>query len=656
MEFLPSLTTTQWVLAGLVPPALVALYFLKLRRQPLGIPSTLLWRQSLEDLRVNTFWQRLRRSILLLLQLLVVLLLLLSLSNPTIQSTQNRRNFVLLVDNSASMSATDDPEERGTRLDQAKAEASAFVSSLQPGDAVMVLTFSDRAEVIGSFTDNLDRVRNTIASIKPTARRTRPQDAFAIAASAAHSAALSPNQTANSNPGEAEQHTIHTAVHLFSDGDFDTRFVRELAAFDVTYHQMGSQQNNIGVIAFASRRRDDMPEVVELFARLISSEPAKAEIELHVDGKLHDLQRVEWTQPGEQSAFFTLKAPKEALLEIKLRPTAGRDYLAIDNQAWAVISERRPGKVLLFSDDDEQLKRALGTPAMNRLATVEALPTRDAEGIDMAGDPRFAPNDLIIFDRCRPKTMPETNTFSIGTLPPSLASALPPMQESPSILTWDRAHPALRFVDLANVYVLSSLPIEAPPGSQTLISSDRGPLLLDVRRGRFTDLVQTFPLINDQGTWQTDWPLRISFPLYLFNVIHYLAGHDTESENLRRAGDTVEYRAPADQSEVSLTLPDGQKQPVSVGRNQIANIRKTDQLGIYGVSAGKAPPFQFAVNLLDEEESSIRPAARLEFGERIIDATEEKSLQRRELWEPIVLAIILLILAEWYIFNQRVIL
>ena len=64
----------QWVILAAVPPAIVALYFLKLKRRPLEVPSTYLWHKSIEDLHVNTIWQRLRRNLLLLLQLLLILL------------------------------------------------------------------------------------------------------------------------------------------------------------------------------------------------------------------------------------------------------------------------------------------------------------------------------------------------------------------------------------------------------------------------------------------------------------------------------------------------------------------------------------------------------------------------------------------------------
>src|SRR5919204_6481143 len=106
--FLNTLSPWQWALLALVPPAIIALYFLKLKRQPLEVPSTYLWKRSIEDLHVNSLWQRLRQNLLLFLQLLLVALAMLALLRPGWEGTKLEGNrFIFLIDNSASMSATD---------------------------------------------------------------------------------------------------------------------------------------------------------------------------------------------------------------------------------------------------------------------------------------------------------------------------------------------------------------------------------------------------------------------------------------------------------------------------------------------------------------------------------------------------------------------
>src|SRR5271169_496636 len=124
-EFNSPLGMAAWAALAGIPVGIIALYFLKLRRRPVRVPSTILWRRSLEDLHVNSLFQRLRRNLLLFLQLLAVALAMLALAGPRLKGTAGQgQRFVLLIDSSASMSATDIAP---TRLARAKEQAKKVV-------------------------------------------------------------------------------------------------------------------------------------------------------------------------------------------------------------------------------------------------------------------------------------------------------------------------------------------------------------------------------------------------------------------------------------------------------------------------------------------------------------------------------------------------
>src|SRR5438477_1661792 len=90
----------------LVPFLIALLYFLKLKRKPLSVPSTFLWRKSIEDLHVNSLFQWLRQNVLLLLQLLALLMLMYGLLAPRFHAAAGHgKHYILMIDNSASMSA-----------------------------------------------------------------------------------------------------------------------------------------------------------------------------------------------------------------------------------------------------------------------------------------------------------------------------------------------------------------------------------------------------------------------------------------------------------------------------------------------------------------------------------------------------------------------
>src|SRR5690349_24982537 len=108
LQFSSPLSAAGWAVLAGVPVGIIALYFLKLRRKPVQVPSTLLWRRSMEDLHVNSLFQRLRRNLLLFLQLMAVLLTMLALLGPRVEGTSSvGQRYVLTIGKSARIAASD---------------------------------------------------------------------------------------------------------------------------------------------------------------------------------------------------------------------------------------------------------------------------------------------------------------------------------------------------------------------------------------------------------------------------------------------------------------------------------------------------------------------------------------------------------------------
>src|SRR5689334_1880505 len=180
MSWLPSFTTPLpgAIAAALAIPALLVLYFLKLRRREMPVSSTFLWRKAIQDLQVNSPFQRLRRNLLLLLQLLILMFLLLSFSRPVsnYRPPAGKMN-VILIDHSASMNARDGEGKR-TRLDEAKQRARELVDSMSKNSTAMVIAFDDAAQILQPLTRDQAALKSAIDRIEPTDRVSRAKVAY----------------------------------------------------------------------------------------------------------------------------------------------------------------------------------------------------------------------------------------------------------------------------------------------------------------------------------------------------------------------------------------------------------------------------------------------------------------------------------------------
>jgi drug/metabolite transporter (DMT)-like permease len=96
-----------WFFLALIP--LIILYFLKLRRPKMEVPSLVLWQSVVNDQRVNSPFQKFRRNLLLLLQIILLCLLVLALMQPFLSADAEVAQYMpVLIDCSASMAATDE--------------------------------------------------------------------------------------------------------------------------------------------------------------------------------------------------------------------------------------------------------------------------------------------------------------------------------------------------------------------------------------------------------------------------------------------------------------------------------------------------------------------------------------------------------------------
>jgi hypothetical protein len=655
----------QWALLALVPPAIIALYFLKLRRQPLEVPSTYLWKKSIEDLHVNSLWQRLRQNLLLFLQLLLIALAMLALLRPGWEGTKlSGDRFIFLVDNSASMSA-DDVEGAKSRLEESKKLVGGLIDQMDSGMTAMIISFADTPQVVQEFTENRRLLRERLATIRPSVRGTDLRGALDLADGLANPARMTTEE------GGAEIDIVEAqpaTLYIFSDGRFEDvkgfslGNLRGLNPDDPedppVYVPIGSfEAKNLAITNFTTRRSETKPEERQAFVQVtnFTDSPQAVDVEIQLDGKFLDAKQVE-IKPGESSgAVFPLAdAPAgklTATLKYQVDTPTKLDALRQDDTGFAALNDAKPGRVLVVTPGNVALETALATERMGKLGSIE-FKTPDVLTTDQyKKDTESSVYDLIVYDQCAPAGMPRADTLFIGRLPPGATwrggredasgsadgkaesgdtkagikgeegdkkaedaanSEADKTTSVPQIIDWDRAHPLLNSVELGNVGIVESLALDPPPGATVLIDSTAGPIAAVAPRDAYQDVVLGFEIDEVQDKdgsryWNTDWWTKLSFPTFWLNALEYLASGSEESQSASvQPGRPVELRAAGNVPELTIVDPTGKEHTIKRTAEDLFQVHDTAHLGVYEVRRDDNVTERFAVNLFDRDESDVR--------------------------------------------------
>jgi hypothetical protein len=155
----------------------------------------------------------------------------------------------------------------------------------------------------------------------------------------------------------------------------------------------------------------------------------------------------------------------------------------------------------------------------------------------------------------------------------------------------------------------------------------------------------------------SNWPVRLSFPVFVLNLLEYF-GSGRDALNIRnvRPGQSVTFRLDTAATSLALISPGGSAVTLSRDQEQAFRFAGTDRVGVYELRTGSQPVAHFAVNLLDGDESNIRPRGDQEIQIGHVKVAGERSYEvgRRDLWKLLALGALAISLFEWYIYNRRV--
>lgn len=670
---------------GLALPVLLLWYFLKLRRRPVRVTSTMLWVSAVRDVQANAPFRWIRPSWLLLLHLLVLALLCAALARPAIEAEgEPPGRMVLMIDVSASMSASDAPGGRGggagrSRLEQAKEQALNLLGRLPSRTEAMVVAFAARPEPLTSFSRDRTLLRRAIDSVRAT---DQPADLDAalrlVEAVAAQGGA---GEGTGSEGAAAEPAT----VALLSDGGVESREASgALGRVSFRFLPCGpapeAAKNNVGIVAFRARRSYENPAAVQVFVRVqgtgtpssnadgATPGPAPAldvPITLTLDGRSVGAEVLTLAPPvgeggaAQASASFTVDSAEGGVLAAAI---ARPDALASDDQAWLVLTPPAAPRIVVVQPDgampqaDQILPEAMAWFRPRELARLR----RSEFELLLTGPGGAALGgayDLIVFDRVRPTILPALPTLSFGAGLPVPGLSVEPAQRAPTDFAyWLRTHPVMRDVSLSGVTIFQPMRLVLPAEGETagraarstaLASGVDGPLIGLVEAEGVRRIVIGFEVT---ASW---WFRELSFPFFMKNAVDYLtlSGDEFAGQSVATtASATVTPTAGATEILARGPVEVRRAVPLGVGSMPLGVLPRAGMYTLDGATLGATGGDRLAVNLLDAGESSIQTRAAVEIAGRSTGGGGLSAVAPKEIWPWLLLLAFILLAAEWVVF------
>lgn len=604
------------LLLGVLAAPLIALYFLKIRRRRVAVPSLLLWERFMKSEELSAPFQRFRKHFLLLLQLLVLLLIVLAFARPFLNGHfSSGRSVVIVMDTSASMAAVD---ESPNRLVAAQIRAAAVVDNLSPGDEVLLVEAGPQTRVVSSFSRDVSLVRDAISSLTPRAAEGALREGVQLALS-----------LAGARPD--------VEILIFTDGGH-----QELADLNVTdvamqMYVVGLERDNTGILAMDIRSSTSSELDRQLFvtAQNFGAETQSVSLQVFLNQKLIAHREVDLQPDVPEPFVFDLPAGQKGILRAVL--AAENDYLPLDNEAFSVLEPLSKQSILVVDGDGLTL-RALGAdPRFNVSRATSEVVTPEA----------IATFDAVLFMGALPFVPKGVNYAVFGPSGNEGGVTWGNVVRQPEITRWSRTHPTQRFVQWDGVLIVEQKTVKQSGGLTAIVESDKGPLVLagTVQQSRVLRL--TF------DPWKSDLPIRVAWPVFVLNTAGWLVGKESRREQLRSVttGQPIVRRVSlhADGKEVQVTGPAG-KISVQVV-DGLARVQQTDTVGIYEIQ-GAGLNERIAANLFSPNESKIEPS-RLILGEQG-DGTRSASVAGRyEIWRWLLLVGLAFLCIEWWVWNRR---
>jgi hypothetical protein len=475
-------------LVGVVSAGVVALYLLDRSKRSQVVATLRFWTPagSRTDLKHR---RRIQQPWSLLLQLLSLILLLLAIAGPRFGVFDGPgSDHVLLLDTSAWMGSL---TAQGTLLDQAKANARAYLQALPRRDRVMLV----RADALATPATAFELDRSVIES----ALQASQASAAALDLGLAFDFAERTQTLQSDRPGEI----VYIGASRVSTGDVTlSRHPTKLRVIEVK-----APAENVGLRKVALRRSPTAPDSWEIFVAVhnYGIKPHTVDLALQFAKSPAGARRLVLQPGAEEQTAFLYKEKAGGWLEARININ---DSVPQDDRAIVEVPAQALLHVIVYSNDN--LLRPLF--AANPLLETEFRPTSAYDANTKA--------DLLVLDRFAPPAAPTTDTLWIE--PPTSGSLIPvkSAQSNAALDRWNQ-DTAIGAGLYTRDVTLESTEVFAPAPTDTVIASTTvGPVIV-ARDGPIKNVAIGFHPARGSMKYELATPLLIANVLRWMNPSSY---------------------------------------------------------------------------------------------------------------------------------------
>ncbi len=589
---------TPWgLLALLAVPAIILMYLLKQKYKETKVPSLYLWKKAIPESKAQEPWQKLRKNLLLFLQIAAAVVLAVALGGPYIMGKSQVVDYVLALDCSMSMQATDVEE---SRFLVAKKDMLRLVEEAAPQSTFSLVLLQEESALAFSGTQEKQEVLRRIQEAEVTDGGVGWDKAKELLS--------------------AERDVLGGEIVVFTD---DYGALGDLSVQEQIYNKGG---NNSALSMLSYAQQEDGLSVLTRLENWGSGGEEKT-VTLYADGTVFDTKT--YTPERGETVDVTFRGvPKDTKsIMVRLFP---EDALLADNMRYEGVFSSSSEKVLLITENNLFLEKVFSL-----IDNVELYKTTPEKATEVSG------YGLYVYDGCLPEKLPQDGFVLLFHPSANDYVALGDQKEITA---------TARTLENTGLSDISSISFEVSKANS--IQSSWGKPL--IRAGE--DVLAVFGEYQGKkmavfgfDLHDSDLPLNVGFPILLYRLAEWYFPDGEAALTQQQAGSAISFSL-RPQTQKAWVITPKENQVIVAPPFPSLPFTQTQKTGFYSLveedGNGTQTTQVFGVNPKVEGESNLS----LQGEKTDFEGVETKTIRSgKPLRNLLLLLLCMLLMIEWWV-------